>query len=548
MVLSLRSSKFQKHLQAMEDWINTTPDPLPYTEPPPWPTPHLPNSLWDDITVREWVGSLGQPLLPSETNFIEYIVKNPTTDLPTLLLRQETLHAFQAKPPIPFLTREKEAVLSWFQTTPTSLAKNYLYTVLFPPTWYLQWIKRSPHLLQLYQLYRCYFSPIQSVSYPITTFLAPYWFLTRKLKWKLSLLDYLHTLKTVFLMSRPQPKLLAIMAIYVAIYVYSILQLLDLSYQLHTFRKAMLHKIQMLCKIQQELQETQRTHPEFWKAYEPSIKYSDLFFSCRSNLQTLYRILHTPSLQEKVVKIQRVCAIYHGLHKVSQTLSRGYQFPTYGPETFLGSMKNPMLPRNQVANPLWLRKSLIISGPNAGGKTTYIKSFLWNSILAQSLGIIYASYGQINVVDAFLHHHRIRDITGESSLFQAEMKKMKETLETLPRYKNIVYFLDEPLHSTHPADGSAMLQAFLVYLQNVPHLKVLVTSHYFDIQGLGEAGSYHNISVRATLSPITFDYKIYRGASQQSIGIELLEKEDFPGRILLDAIKIKKKNCSESVL
>ena len=52
-------------------------------------------------------------------------------------------------------------------------------------------------------------------------------------------------------------------------------------------------------------------------------------------------------------------------------------------ETKLWDAKNPLLNMYQVSNPVNLNKNIIVTGPNAGGKTTYVKTILSNIILGQ---------------------------------------------------------------------------------------------------------------------------------------------------------------------
>jgi len=392
--------------------------------------------------------------------------------------------------------------------------------------------------------------------YPISILLGPYWILTQKLKFKLSFVDYVKYIFQLIKFIKTQSKqnifkFLLATVVYVGFYLYSLIQMIDISIQLHIFRTALYKKIKQIYDLQITLQTLYKKYQyAFWKPFEPTISPDDLNAGIRPNLVCLHRILTNPIYQEKVHKLFKIAVIHDTLIAFQRKLM-GYHLVSYGDSTYIGQMKNPMLPNTQIHNPISLQKNLIISGPNAGGKTTYVKSFLWNILLGQSFGIIYGAYGQLKPFDAILHHHRIQDITGDQSLFQAEMRKMKETLTCLDQYKNIIYFLDEPLHSTHPVDGASMLKSLLHYFANKENIKVLVTSHYFSIQDLEQElpNKYHNVSVKAVVCPdtILFNYKINKGSSQQTIGIELLRKQDFPEIILTTATKFKNKIYSQPI-
>ena len=122
---------------------------------------------------------------------------------------------------------------------------------------------------------------------------------------------------------------------------------------------------------------------------------------------------------------------------------------------------------------------------------------------------------------------------------------VKEVLNKCKLYKNVIYFLDEPLHSTPPVDGSAMLKSYLLYLANKYNINMLLTTHYFSISELelSYPDKFRNISMESSLvkGKFMFPYKIKKGNSTQSISIELLKEKEFPEELISTAIKIKNK-------
>jgi DNA mismatch repair protein MutS len=203
----------------------------------------------------------------------------------------------------------------------------------------------------------------------------------------------------------------------------------------------------------------------------------------------------------------------------------------------------------QVRNPASLSKNLIITGPNAAGKSTYVKSILTNIILAQSLGISCAYKAQVTPVHALGSFMRISDELGSKSLFEAEVKRCAELIvqaeKTSAEGKLATYFLDEPMHSTPPIEGSATSKAVIEYIGNLPGIRVLVTTHYHDIITM-DSSQFRNISMDAIEEGMeggtkmySFPYKIQSGASYKSIALELLEKNKLPSTIVERAISIK---------
>lgn len=65
-------------------------------------------------------------------------------------------------------------------------------------------------------------------------------------------------------------------------------------------------------------------------------------------------------------------------------------------------MGHPALSPEQQRNPIRLDKNIIVTGPNAAGKSTYTRSILTNQLLAQTLGICYAVWGRYIQSGVFL--------------------------------------------------------------------------------------------------------------------------------------------------
>ena len=92
-------------------------------------------------------------------------------------------------------------------------------------------------------------------------------------------------------------------------------------------------------------------------------------------------------------------------------------------------MGHIQLDNNQVRNNMSLSKNIIITGPNAAGKTTYIKAIFTNTILSQTLGIACAKYARIKIVHAIGSFIRISDNLGIKSLFEAEVERCNELIK-----------------------------------------------------------------------------------------------------------------------
>jgi len=355
-------------------------------------------------------------------------------------------------------------------------------------------------------------------------------------------------------------KSVLMIGIYVGIYLYSLVISIDLSNQLRRCRNQVVYRLQTIRQKIHLFQSTLKRIPiDFWKPFHTSIERSSLLKPIKLSFYSLWKY---PESRQSIKEMYQVISIYDGLIQLSKFFKEDWTLCTYvNKPTYFMEMKHPMMDK-AVPNPIYFKKHLIITGPNAGGKTTYVKTFLWNIIFGQSFGILRSKGGNIQLFDAILHHDRIKDCIGSKSLFEAEMEKAKEVLTISQRYQHPIYFMDEPFHSTPPMDGAAMLKALMVYLANETKCQLILTTHYFSVQDLEEeyTSLFRNISVEGFLKDSSegflkdssegflqnnakyqFTYRIRKGPSKQSIGIELLKQQDFPEKLIATAIKMKNK-------
>jgi len=134
-----------------------------------------------------------------------------------------------------------------------------------------------------------------------------------------------------------------------------------------------------------------------------------------------------------------------------------------------------------VKNTVVMRdKNLIISGPNASGKTTYMKSVLLNIIFTQQFGI--GCYGAGSSLKPFCHLHcylNIPDTSGRDSLFQAEARRCKNILDIIKgdSRRHFIIF-DELFSGTNPEEAVKSSTGFIKYLSKIPQVVFMLTTHY----------------------------------------------------------------------
>ena len=210
----------------------------------------------------------------------------------------------------------------------------------------------------------------------------------------------------------------------------------------------------------------------------------------------------------------------------------------FSKETVLTDMIYPALMfKKNVKNNVTLKK-LIITGPNASGKTTILKSTIINIILSQQYGFGCYSKAYIKLYK-FIHCYlNIPDTSGRDSLFQAEARRCKEIIECINANKNENHFciFDELYSGTNPEEAIVSASAFMKYLSLNNRVDCLMSTHYVELCELlkQHVKNYKMETLENTLEKDKFEYtyKLIPGISRVKGGIKILNDMNYPKEII----------------
>ena len=217
------------------------------------------------------------------------------------------------------------------------------------------------------------------------------------------------------------------------------------------------------------------------------------------------------------------------------------------PEINCKSIRNPFLIENPVSNDVKIKNNIIITGPNAAGKSTFIKSIATNLLLSQTIGLSSAKELTItpfNLIDTYLH---IPDVKGSTSLFETEMLRSKEYINRIKEAEGKSFvIMDELFSLTNYIEGFSGAYAILNKMSSYDKSLFIVTTHYTELSELEKEsnGKIKNYKFEVDRDPsnnILFNYKLKRGHSNQYIALELLDKNEFDKDIIEKAIEVSKK-------
>ena len=197
-----------------------------------------------------------------------------------------------------------------------------------------------------------------------------------------------------------------------------------------------------------------------------------------------------------------------------------------------------------VPNDLYLNSTthtiMLLTGPNMGGKSTYLRQAALIVILAQMGSFVPARSARLSVVDrVFTRIGASDNLARGRSTFMVEMTETAAILHTATPRSLIL--LDEVGRGTSTYDGLAIAWAAIEYLHARVRAKSLFATHYFELTELAEQLSgvknYH-VSVKETGGGIVFLRKVEPGAADRSYGIEVAKLAGLPNEVIMRAREV----------
>ena len=517
----------------------------------------LTEGILEDTSLQNW--SNDKCYLQGSKYFLWKYISNPIYDINLIQTRQkEIINMIKRRQVIENNLEEArnyENDVLWLFNIRTELSKTWPLNLLYPTGFLMKYINYNALILDSFHLYKCVLSPVSNAASPVLTLFGPLIYLRKSMKINLSMKSYFNFISLMFKefmkivisdFRNQFSKILSIVA-YLIMYVYSIIQGFQYAFTLYKIRKTVCEKINSISKFV----------ATFKNLYVDTDSQELLEIPNTTN--SIYNLLTYPDLKMKLKYIlQQVYELDAKFVATKLLLTKKYsmaKFVTDRPTQIFGMGHLLLDNKRQVTNPCSLQKNLIITGPNAAGKTTYTKALLTNMILAQTFGITRAKTSFINPINAIGSFMRISDVVGTNSLFEAEVKRCSEIIKQAEGISNAgqtaLYFLDEPMHSTPPTEGTATSFAVLEHLGKLPGIRVILTTHYHTLRNLEyESPNYFkNICMEAIpyQNGFLFPYRIKSGPSLQCIALELLKENELSSEVVKRAIEIKNKICKGDI-
>jgi hypothetical protein len=229
----------------------------------------------------------------------------------------------------------------------------------------------------------------------------------------------------------------------------------------------------------------------------------------------------------------------NGLHRLSR--EKFINKCKFGKKTKMKHAYYPCLMFNEaVKNDIDLSKNMAITGPNASGKTTILKTVLFNLIFSQGFGYGFYSKATISPYNHIHCYLNIPDTSGRDSLFQAEARRCKEILESLEDGKKHFCIFDELFSGTNPTEACASSYGFVKYLIEQKNIDFILTTHLMDLCKKLEHvvnNSHMNVEKHDEYE-FKYTYQIRRGVSNVRGGLKVLFDLNYPECILEESTNL----------
>ena len=223
------------------------------------------------------------------------------------------------------------------------------------------------------------------------------------------------------------------------------------------------------------------------------------------------------------------------------TISKNVNLATFNNKnTTMNGLYYPALVQEKhVKNSCSFDKNIIITGPNASGKTTFLKSASINIILSQQFGVGFYDECSINPYTHIHSYLNIPDTSARDSLFQAESRRCKDIIDVIDGCDDTnrhLCIFDELYSGTNPDEATKAAYAFLKYLSVKPNVDFALTTHYHKLcKKIKKKHNMTNFKMDVNVIDGRIDeytFKLKKGVSTVKGGLSILEEMKYPTAIL----------------
>jgi len=259
------------------------------------------------------------------------------------------------------------------------------------------------------------------------------------------------------------------------------------------------------------------------------IKYNSMLNFLQNNYEVINRIYQNIGFLDSMIAVASFRELLPqycepNLHKAGK------------PNISAVDLYHPLL-ESPVVNSITEDQSVLLTGSNASGKSTFIKTLAINAILAQT---IYTSVSKSYSGSYFMIYSSmaLRDsIFSNESYYIVEIKSLKRILDRVNDDIPVLCFIDEVLRGTNTLERIAASSRILASIAR-KNAFVFAATHDIELTHIleNDFSNYH-FQERIEGNEILFDYKLYQGKAISKNAIKLLRLMGYPQNIIQSAEK-----------
>ena len=269
-----------------------------------------------------------------------------------------------------------------------------------------------------------------------------------------------------------------------------------------------------------------------------------IFTQAKEYMQTLVpqiqRVAEEISILDCICSLAHVATKYNYTKPVINSKVKGIDIKEGRHPVVEALLKNEQFVPNDTTLDGAENRTMIITGPNMAGKSTYMRQVAIITLLAHIGSFVPAQEANICLTDRiFTRIGASDDLAYGQSTFMVEMVEVANIINNAT--KNSLLILDEVGRGTSTFDGLSIAWAVLEYITKYIKAKTLFATHYHemtDLEGQLEGVKNYRISVKEYNNSVIFLRKIVRGGANKSFGIEVAGLAGINNDVILRAKEI----------
>jgi len=541
------------------------------------------STLLNDIDMLECyendntiVNKMNKCITPFGLEFTKKILEHPTDNIKVLQTRQKAIkHLLQndeiyndVKQRLSNIKKSYKNVL-WFMNNHDEEVVQFFQKLYFENK-QIQFANNHSYPLSSLSYMNLFIYPFMNIIYPLSCIFIPYHYL-KKLGHDVTVKNIIDILLVIIKQMFSSVRKIGIVAFSVACYFYQAYKSFKNAYKCYKMTNLIKTKLQSIIDfVDDSYSLIHSTNIPFYheniikdfdklkhliicKDITKSLLNPSCFESNGEVLKYFNDIFHNKDEIQKNISsvIQYIGYIDHLYSTTTLLKTQNYSFPIFNksnksnkPYIRCKDLWHPcLIPEKIVYNSIDMNKNVILTGPNAGGKSTFIKNILLNIVLSQTIGICNSKYLEYTPFHLIYTHINIPDNKGKESLFEAEVNRISSYIKNMNDLTSDqvgIGVFDEILTSTNIEEGVSVAKSMCEEFNKMKKSISIITTHFDSLTQLNlDRFENYKVVIERKDDDIIFLYKVVRGVSDQKIAIELLRKKGFDSSIIEKAIQYK---------